>query len=58
MPCHIHDLQRGIGIGIRNDDASIANEGKRRSIVAVSVPADGKHEAETGGIVSLLAVKV
>ena len=52
MPRHIHDLQRGIGIGIRNDDAAIADEGKRRVIVAVSVPADGKHEAETGESVS------
>ena len=52
MPRHIHDLQRSIGIGIQNDDATIANEGKRRVIVAVSVPADGKHEAETGKSVS------
>ena len=52
MPRHIHDLQRGIGIGIRNDDATIVDEGKRRVIVAVSVPADGKHEAETGKSVS------
>ena len=59
MPSHIHDLQRGIGIGIRNDDAAIADEGKRRVIVAVSVPADGKQEAETGESVSFrMAINV
>ena len=59
MPRHIHDLQRGTGIGIRNDDATIADEGKRRSIVDVSVPADGKHKAETGESVSFrMAINV